>query len=111
MLKHDILSIYPQLGDFKVDFAWSSLMGYAVHKMPLIGQLREGLWTCTAFGGHGLNATAMGGVLVASAISGGDDRWRLFEPYKARWGGGAVGRLATQLEYWRLQVLDRWEEQ
>ncbi|MGE0586128.1 MAG: NAD(P)/FAD-dependent oxidoreductase [Flavobacteriaceae bacterium] len=110
MLKRDILKIYPQLGDFQVAHAWAGEMGYAVHKMPLIGEFSPGLWALTAFGGHGLNTTAIGGLLVASAIAEGDDRWKLFAPYKARWGGGMLGRLATQAEYWRLQLLDRIDE-
>jgi len=110
MLKRDILAIYPQLGDFKVAFAWAGLMGYAVHKMPLIGRIGEGLWSCTAFGGHGLNTTAVGGKLVAEAISGGDDRWRLFSPFRPVWAGGSLGRAATQLAYWRLQFMDAIEE-
>ncbi|MCB1507920.1 MAG: FAD-binding oxidoreductase, partial [Hyphomicrobiaceae bacterium] len=109
-MKRDILSVYPQLGDVAISHVWSGLMGYAVHKMPLIGQWAPGLWSATAFGGHGLNTTMMGGALVASAIAGGDARWKLFSPFRPRWGGGALGRLATQLEYWRLQLLDRVEE-
>jgi len=110
MLKQDILKIYPQLGDFRIDTAWAGLMGYAVHKMPLIGRIGEGLWSCTAFGGHGLNTTAMGGCLIARAIAGGDDAWRRFSPYRPVWAGGSIGRLATQLAYWRLQFLDSVEE-
>lgn len=110
MLKADIRRIYPQLGDFQVDFAWSGLMGYARHKMPLIGMIRRGLWVATAFGGHGLNTTAMAGQLIASAISDQDDRWRLFAPFGATWGGGFAGRIAAQLEYWRMQMLDRTGE-
>ncbi len=110
MLKRDILAIYPQLGDFRVEFAWGGLMGYAVHKMPLIGRIGERLWACTAFGGHGLNTTAIAGSLVARAIGEGDDTWQRFRPYRAVWGGGSLGRLATQLVYWKLQLQDRLEE-
>ncbi len=110
LLKRDILKIYPQLGDFKVDFAWSGLMGYAVHKMPLVGEVKPGLWAATALGGHGLNTTATVGELVASAIADGDDRWRLFAPYKAQWGGGVLGRLATQIVYSKLKFSDRLDE-
>ncbi len=110
MLKRDILKIYPQLGDFRIESAWAGQMGYAVHKMPLIGRIGEGLWSCTAFGGHGLNTTAAGGGLIARAIAEGDDTWRRFSPYRAVWAGGSLGRLATQLAYWRLQVLDLAEE-
>ncbi|MFZ1814138.1 MAG: FAD-binding oxidoreductase [Rhizobiaceae bacterium] len=109
-LKRDIQGVYPQLDDLVIERKWAGLMGYCVHKMPLIGQMMPGLWPLTGFGGHGLNTTAMGGYLIASAITGGDDRWRLFEPFRVQWGGGLAGRVATQLEYWRLQIADRFEE-
>ena len=85
-------------------------MGYATHKMPILGELEDGLWAATAFGGHGLNTSSMAGELIARAIAEGDDTWRLFQPFRPCWAGGPFGRLATQLEYWRLQVLDRWDE-
>ncbi len=110
LLKRDILRIYPGLGDFRIEYAWSGLMGYAVHKMPIVGQIAPGLWSCTAFGGHGINTTASGGLLIAGAIAEGDERWRLFAPFGARWAGGPLGRVAVQLEYWRMQALDRWQE-
>ena len=110
LLKGDAVKIFPQLADMKVDYAWSGLMGYAVHKMPLIAEMEPGLWACTAFGGHGLNTTAMGGVLIAQAISGGDDQYKLFAPFKARWGGGPFGRIATQGAYWHMQAIDKLEE-
>jgi len=110
MLRADIAAIYPQLGRIPIAKAWSGLMGYAIHKMPIIRPLDEGLWAATAFGGHGLAATATGGLLVASAIDAGDDRWRLFDAYGPRWAGGFAGRMATQLAYWSMQLRDRLDE-
>ena len=110
LLKRDIQAIYPQLGDFQVDHAWAGLMGYCLHKMPILRQMEPGLWAATATGGHGLNSTATIGILAAEGIAGLSDRYQLFEPFKAQWGGGSIGRLATQLAYWGLQIQDRWEE-
>lgn len=110
LLKRDIIQVYPELADLRIAQAWSGLMGYAVHKMPILGELEDGLWAATAFGGHGLNTSSMAGELIARAIAEGDDTWRLFQSFGPRWAGGPFGRLATQLEYWRLQVLDRWDE-
>jgi len=110
MLKKDIQTVYPQLGDVQIEYAWSGLMGYCVHKMPLIAPLGDGLWVNTGFGGHGLNTTAMGGILIAEAISGDDDRLRPFAPFKAQWGGGLIGKAATQAIYWQLQIQDAWDE-
>ncbi|WP_224407623.1 FAD-binding oxidoreductase [Afifella sp. IM 167] len=117
MLKKDILAIYPQLGDFAVEYAWGGLMGYQRSAMPIIGLLSgrrdAGIWGVTAFGGHGLAQTAAGGNLIAAAIAAGDDTFRLFEPYLPAFidrtigGRNIFGRAATQFLYWRMQREDR----
>ena len=114
MLKSDIVKIFPQLEKLDVDRAWSGLMGYARHKMPLIGELwpnsNQGVWACTGFGGHGLNTTAMGGVLVANALANKSEDWRLFDAFAPQWTGGTLGRIGVQLCYWNMQFRDRQDE-
>ena len=116
MLKADILDVYPQLGAFSVDYAWSGLMGYTRKKMPVIGELEPGLWAATAFGGHGLNTTAMAAELITGAIAEGDDQWRVFKPFHPRTidrmagGNSPFGRIATQAVYWSMQARDWWDE-
>jgi glycine/D-amino acid oxidase-like deaminating enzyme len=110
MLRGDMLSVYPQLGNPRIDFAWAGLMGYALHKMPLIGRDHDGYWFATAFGGHGLNVTAMAGLLIARAIAGDDDAYRRFAVYTPRWAGGAFGRIGVQGSYWWMQLRDRLDE-
>ncbi len=109
-LRHDILKVYPQLGEFEVEYAWSGTMAYAVHKMPQIGELAPGYWLASAFGGHGLNTTAMAGEMIARAILDGDDRWRLFSPYELVWAGGRLGRAAAQAVFWSMQLRDTLQE-
>ena len=110
IMRGDMLSVYPQLGDIEIEYAWPGIMGYAPHMMPQVGEIEPGLWVCSAFGGHGLAQTAAGADAVAAGIAGEDDRWRLFAPFGVTWAGGALGRLATQLVYWRLQASDWWDE-
>jgi glycine/D-amino acid oxidase-like deaminating enzyme len=81
-------------------------MSYARHLMPQIGQYRPGVWYCTAFGGHGMNTTAAGGTVIAEAIAGASDRYRLFAPFGLAWNGGPFGTAAVQLTYWRYQAAD-----
>ncbi len=109
-MRGDMLSTFPTLGTPRMDYAWAGLMGYALHKMPLIGRDAEGQWFATAFGGHGLNTTAMAGQLIASAIAGGDDRYRQFTPFAPRWAFGQLGRLGVQGSYWLMQAKDRLDE-
>ncbi len=110
MLKRDILKTYPQLDEVEIEYSWTGTMGYAVHRMPQIGLLRPGVWIASAFGGQGVNTTAMAGDLIASAIAENDDRWRLFIPFGMVWAGGPFGRAAAQVAYWSMAIRDRIEE-
>lgn len=110
LLQREMVSTYPQLGPLKVELAWSGLMSYARHLMPQIGRLGPGIWYCTAFGGHGMNTTAIGGRLIAEAIAGDSDRYRLFAPFALDWNGGIFGKAAVQLTYWSYQLQDIWRE-
>jgi len=102
--KAEIKRVYPQLGEVEIAHVWSGVTGLAVHRMPQIGEISPGVWLASAFGGHGLNTSAMAGELIAQAIVEGDDRWRLFLPYELVWAGGAIGRALTEVSYWSGQV-------
>jgi glycine/D-amino acid oxidase-like deaminating enzyme len=106
-LRRDIHRIYPQLGDVDIDYAWSGTLGNAVHRMPQIGELIPGVWLASAFGGHGINTTAMAGNMIARAIVDGDTAWRLFLPFELIWAGGALGRTVAQVSYWAYRTKER----
>jgi glycine/D-amino acid oxidase-like deaminating enzyme len=110
MMRGDMLSVYPQLGEVAIASAWPGIMGYAPHKMPQVGEVEPGLWVCSAFGGHGVAQTAAGADAVAAGILGDPSRARLFAPFGTGCAGGAAGRAATQLAYWGLQMRDWWDE-
>lgn len=110
LLRREMVTTYPQLEPLKVEVAWSGLMSYARHLMPQIGQLQPGVWYCTAFGGHGMNTTAMGGTIIAEGMTGESDRYRLFAPFGLSWSGGILGRAAAQLTYWTYQATDAIRE-
>lgn len=109
-LARDIGRIYPALKGVEIEYAWSGMMGYAIHRMPQIGMLRPGAWVASAFGGHGLNTTAMAGELISGAIIDHDDRWRQFIPFGLVWSGGAWGRRAVQVLHWGRSLRDRFDE-
>lgn len=109
-LRREMIGTYPQLKDLKTELAWSGLMSYARHLMPQIGEMQPGVWHCTAFGGHGLNTTAIGGKLVAEGILGQSDRYKLFKPFGLVWAGSYAGLAVAQLTYWKLQAQDWWRE-
>ena len=88
--------------------AWSGTLGHPLHRMPQIGELGPGLWLASGFGGHGLNTTAMAGVILARAIVENDDSWRLFAPFELVWAGGRLGRAAMQVYYWWFDARERF---
>jgi gamma-glutamylputrescine oxidase len=106
-LKHDMISFYPDLAAARVEIAWGGLMAYHRHRLPVIGQLAEGVWCAVGFGGLGLAATTMAGRLVAAGIADGDDRWRLFTAAGLPFAGGVLGRIPAQFVYWRDSLFQR----
>jgi glycine/D-amino acid oxidase-like deaminating enzyme len=106
-LRADIGRTYPQLKRIEIEHVWPGTLGRTVHRMPQIGELSPGLWVASGFGGHGLNTTAMGGVLVARAIVENDTSWRLFDPYELVWAGGTAGRAVAQASYARVRLGER----
>jgi gamma-glutamylputrescine oxidase len=110
MMRGDMAKTFPALGKAQVDYAWSGKMAYALNKMPLIGKDPDGIWYATGFGGHGLNTTAMAGIIIARAIAEGDDTYRQFEVLQPRWAGGPFGQIGVQASYWWMQAQD-WRDE
>lgn len=100
LLKRDLLKVFPQLGDVRIDYAWSGLMSYARHQMPQIGGREDGLWWAQAFGGHGVAPTCAAGELIAAAIAENNDDWKQFADYGLPSAHRPVGFAAAQATYW-----------
>ena len=99
LLKRDMLKVYPELSDVKVDYAWGGLMSYARHQMPQIGQLPDGSWHALGFGGHGVGPTTAAGELIADAIAAGTPVPAGFARYGLARVWGRAGILAAQTTY------------
>ena len=99
-LERALRATYPQLGPAQFEYFWPAEMGFAVHRMPQIGEVQPGVWLASAFGGQGLNTSAMAGDLTARAIVEGDDTWRRFLPFELVWAGGRVGRAVVRATAW-----------
>lgn len=110
LMRNDLLRVYPQLEGIKVHRAWSGVMGYTVHKMPLVRRLRPGLWCCTCFGGNGVGPTTAGGEAVAAAICGAEDDLNLFDPFGFGFAGGPLGPFVARSVYYGWEIRDRMRE-
>jgi gamma-glutamylputrescine oxidase len=106
LLRRDLLKVYPQLHDVRIDYAWGGLMSYARHKMPQIGQSADGVWYAVGFGGHGMAPTTVSGELLAAAISGERPVPEAFGSFGLTRTFGALGLAAAQLTYTTMQTRD-----
>ncbi|QYD72154.1 FAD-binding oxidoreductase [Paraburkholderia edwinii] len=106
LLRGDLLKVYPQLHDVRIDYAWGGLMSYARHKMPQIGQSADGVWYAVGFGGHGMAPTTVCGELLAAAISGEKPVPEAFAEFGLTPTFGAFGLAAAQLTYSAMQTRD-----
>jgi gamma-glutamylputrescine oxidase len=110
LLRRDMLKVFPQLHDVRIDHAWSGLMSYARHEMPQLGRIEDGLWLAQAFGGHGVAPTTFAGELLAAAIAHGDEGWRAFSGFALVSALKPAGFVGAQLNYWWLQARDAWKD-
>ena len=108
LLRADLLKVYPQLHDVRVEYAWGGLMSYARHKMPQIGQSADGVWYAVGFGGHGMAPTTVSGELLAAAIAGERAVPEAFATFGLTPTFGTLGLAAAQLTYTTMQVRDAW---
>jgi len=110
VLYRDLLRVFPQLADARIDYAWSGLMSYARHQMPQIGRVDEGLWLAQAFGGHGVAPTTFAGELLAKAIAEGDEGWRELSGYGLVSAFKPAGLAAAQVSYAWAQFKDWFKD-
>jgi gamma-glutamylputrescine oxidase len=106
LLRRDLLKVYPQLHDVRIEHAWGGLMSYARHKMPQIGRSTDGVWYAVGFGGHGMAPTTVSGELLAAAISGERPVPDAFAAFGLTPAYGALGLAAAQLTYTAMQTRD-----
>ena len=113
LLRRDLLRVFPQLGDVRVEHAWSGLMGYPVHQMPQLHQIERGLWSGQGFGGHGFATTTAAGEVLAAAIAEGDPAIDDYAPFGLASARKPLGFLGAQATYWWLEARDAikdWSE-
>jgi gamma-glutamylputrescine oxidase len=99
LLKRDLVEVFPQLYDVRVEYAWSGLMSYARHQMPQLGTRGDGVWWIQAFGGHGVSSTTALGEVLAAAIAQDDAGWREFSDYGLVESFRPLGFAAAEASY------------
>jgi glycine/D-amino acid oxidase-like deaminating enzyme len=73
ILRGGMVTVYPQLRDAKIQYAWGGTLDFAFDIMPHAGQL-EGLYFSLGYAGHGVAmATYLGNKIARAILEGRDD--------------------------------------
>jgi len=70
--KH-MLSIFPQLANTRIDYAWGGLVSISITRMPHIGRMGD-LFYAHGYSGQGVLIPALAGKVIAEAMSGTAER-------------------------------------
>ena len=72
ILRRDLIEVYPQLRDVKVEYAWGGTIDFTFDMMPHAGQM-DGIYYAVGYAGHGVAMATYLGMKVAEAACGGAD--------------------------------------
>lgn len=69
-VREDLVKVFPQLQDTRIDYKWGGLFGITYDMLPYIGQLEDGTHFSIGCAGHGAAITTMLGKIIARNIAG-----------------------------------------
>ena len=71
ILRREMISVYPQLKDVKVEYAWGGTLDFAFDQMTHVGEL-DGMYYSLGYAGHGVAMGTYLGKTVAEAMLNGN---------------------------------------
>jgi glycine/D-amino acid oxidase-like deaminating enzyme len=71
ILRDDMVKVFPELSNLKVDYAWGGTLGFTFDIYPHAGQM-DGLWYAMGYAGHGVAMATYLGQQMADRILGKD---------------------------------------
>ncbi|MBT2217969.1 FAD-binding oxidoreductase [Virgibacillus dakarensis] len=69
VLRRNMVTVFPELKDTKVDYQWGGTTAFTFDFMPHLGKTEEGLFYMTGFCGHGAAMSTLLGKIIASSIA------------------------------------------
>jgi len=81
-LRTKMTSIYPELANIGIDYAWGGTIGVPVTRVPQLGKITSNVFYCQGYSGHGVNVTHLAGRIMADAVAGSMEQFDLFANVK-----------------------------
>lgn len=77
-IRPKMLTTFPELGDIRVDYAWSGNFLLTLNRLPQFGRINSNVYYAQGYSGHGVTCSHLAGKLVAETISGEEARFDAF---------------------------------
>ncbi|MER5173583.1 FAD-binding oxidoreductase [Thioclava sp. GXIMD2076] len=105
----NMMKVFPQLSDVKIDYAWSGNFALSFSRVPQMGRLGNATYYAHGYSGHGVTGSHTFGRILAEAINGDASRFDVFA--KLPWipfPGGRTFRVPySVLGSWYYEIRDR----
>ncbi|MGB0865100.1 MAG: NAD(P)/FAD-dependent oxidoreductase [Granulosicoccaceae bacterium] len=69
LVRKHMLTVYPQLQNTKIDYAWGGTLGVTVNRLPHVERLSPNILSASGFSGHGVAMATLAGQLCSEVIS------------------------------------------
>lgn len=74
-LRARMLTLFPQLGDVRIDYVWGGTLGITMSRLPAIRRVGANVLSGAGFSGHGVALSGFAGTVMAEAIAGQAERF------------------------------------
>ncbi len=99
-LRPNMLKIFPELAQTKIDYAWSGNFALSFSRVPQLGRLNDTTYFAHGYSGHGVTGSHLFGRILAEAIDGDLSRFDVFSsvPWIPFPEGGSFGCRIQRLD-------------
>src|SRR6185295_5464451 len=84
LVRPRMLSVFPQMRDVAIEYAWRGTVGITRTRMPHFGRLGERVLFAHGYSGQGVAMANLGGKLLAEAALGKPERFDIMARVPAR---------------------------
>ncbi len=99
--------LFPALGDVRIDYQWSGLVGITLNRAPHFGRIGTNIYFSQGYSGHGMAFSGLSGKLISEAVAGQAERFDLYTKIRhRRFPGGEALRtplLVLATSFYRLR--------
>ncbi|SPF81661.1 NAD(P)/FAD-dependent oxidoreductase [Pseudoprimorskyibacter insulae] len=105
----NMMKVFPQLSDVKIDYAWSGNFALSFSRVPQMGRIGANTYFAHGYSGHGITGSHTFGRILAEAIDGDLSRFDVFAglPWIPFPGGRALRVPYSIVGAWWYSLRDR----